>query len=685
MAAITTTGSGNWSSTVADTPWPSGTVPGDGDTVTIANGHTVTLDQNLTIGADTTTAAIAIASGGKLQYLAAAAAAYTLTSKGDISVTGTLEFGTTGSPIGATRGVTIIFDSATAVDGEFGLLANNGSTVTIQGDSKTVADTLAADAAANATSLTTTTSTGWKDNDEIVIASTTRTATQTEKGALNGNATGTGLTVDGFAGTGGGVANAHSGTSPTKAEVINLTRNMKIRGESDGMAYFSIATTATVDVDYVEFRYLGENATTKRGIEIATTSGSASINGCSLYDCEDYGTYIIGATSNNITYTNNVHYNLDNTSGNQSFRMEATSNSSITISGNYWLGCLCSNNTRVIYMQDGGGTFTNNVVAGSGTGTDSRAIETDISDVFGTWSGITCHSNTGMGFRQQSGAGNGTVSNLTLWRNGSRGLDLENSSYGMTFDTATIFGNASNNMQAGGSGQFYICKNFTLNSEASFTTGNGLFIGGSGKIFFIDSSFGATTAHTSNDVFIQNNHIMQVCFINSTAASATQASIQTGGHNVHTFVSFARNGATTAHKVYYSFGTVTADTTTRHTASGFSWQMKPNSAAQKLVLPGPTKMDTFKVAVNSGAAVTISAWVQKDGSYNGNAPRLVIVGGVTQGIASDVTDSLTVGASTWEELSVSATPTETGTVEYYVDCDGTAGNVYVDDITKTQA
>lgn len=46
MATITTGGSGNWSSTTNNAPWPSGTKPTTGDVVVIATGHTVTLDEN---------------------------------------------------------------------------------------------------------------------------------------------------------------------------------------------------------------------------------------------------------------------------------------------------------------------------------------------------------------------------------------------------------------------------------------------------------------------------------------------------------------------------------------------------------------------------------------------------------------------------------------------------------------
>jgi hypothetical protein len=46
---MTTAGSGNWSSTTANAPWPWGTGPSGSDTVVIAAGHNVTLDQSATV------------------------------------------------------------------------------------------------------------------------------------------------------------------------------------------------------------------------------------------------------------------------------------------------------------------------------------------------------------------------------------------------------------------------------------------------------------------------------------------------------------------------------------------------------------------------------------------------------------------------------------------------------------
>lgn len=49
MATITTAGSGNWSSTTPNAPWPDGTKPTTGDVVEIAAGHTVTLDEDTAV------------------------------------------------------------------------------------------------------------------------------------------------------------------------------------------------------------------------------------------------------------------------------------------------------------------------------------------------------------------------------------------------------------------------------------------------------------------------------------------------------------------------------------------------------------------------------------------------------------------------------------------------------------
>ena len=53
--------------------------------------------------------------------------------------------------------------------------------------------------------------------------------------------------------------------------------------------------------------------------------------------------------------------------------------------------------------------------------------------------------------------------------------------------------------------------------------------------------------------------------------------------------------------------------------------------------------------------------------------------------AADVVDTHAAAVDTWELLEVKGTPTEAGVLECFVDCDGTAGNIFVDDFAVAQA
>ena len=87
MATITTGGSGNWSSTTNNAPWPSGTKPTTNDVVEIAAGHTVTLDENTaTLGA----AGIKNATGSNTSVLDING---TVTINGNVSHSGTATTG----------------------------------------------------------------------------------------------------------------------------------------------------------------------------------------------------------------------------------------------------------------------------------------------------------------------------------------------------------------------------------------------------------------------------------------------------------------------------------------------------------------------------------------------------------------------------------------------------------------
>ena len=629
---------------------------------------------------------------GTLNFGTTAATAYYLKLSGNLNVwgDGVLTIGTTGTKMPSDSSAVLEFDPTS--DGEFGLLCKDGSTVTLQGNPMTkVWSLLNANAAANATELTSADSTGWASGDEICVGTTSRTYSECEKGDLNGAASGTTLTVHGFGGTGGGLAYAHSGSAggpngeSTRAEIINLTRNVKIRSATSTlMAYIYCAATSTCDWDYAEFYYLGENTAGKRGIEVATTTGSFNMQYCSLHDCEDWGFYSVTA-SGSPTFSNNVTWNLNSAVAATTRGIFVTTTSGVPVlDGNVFVYGHAPSSGQDIRLEDIGLTFTNNRICGSDCGSTTGAalyiVETGA--IFGTFSGNVIHASRGYGVHISS-FGGGTVSTFTVWRCAAAGLYVAsaNTVTLLIITTLVAFGNTTRNAQFA-TGVIAAGSGWTLNGEASYETVSGLECNNTHgvSLFLFDSSLGASTAHSSRDLYFTSANNVRFYLFNTTLGSSAEA-----------LVSSSYGSAVYGHKVdgtgfrnTYLYGTVAADAATRHTASGYSWKLTPNSATYKLILPGPLTTDTLKAAVASGAAVTVTAWLYKDASYNGNAPRLVLVGDIVAGIDADVPDAMEAAAETWEQLSVTDTPTEAGVIEFYVDVDGTAGSVYVDDIAVTQ-
>lgn len=695
MAAITSAGSGTWSSTVANTPWPSGTVPGAGDTVIIANGHTVTIDQaaTLSVGADSATAAIAISSGGKLQYLSTATNSLTLNVKGDITVTGTLEFGTLSNPIPSNRTCTVQLNNSSALaDGKYGLKTVFGGVVNLYGASKTLSTKLTADVAANATTFVVADVTGWAASDAIAIASTTRTPADSESVTVASISTLT-VTILAGGGTGGNsMKNAHGGGGttmngvPITAEVINQTLNVKVTSASTTAAGFiTVVSGSTFTAKYVEFSYLGVNAVNQHGLEFAAVGGAATF--CSFHDSRNLGVYF-ATTTGSVTFSNNVLYNLNTVAAASTtgLTMVATTGTH-TLDSNVFIGINVPSGGTCISLLDVGSTLTNNVFAGCGVGGGATSVAMGLSEIggaLGTFSGNTIHSCAGLGISFTVGGiyGNlGTTANpIVIWRNGASGITLL-SACGKLSIALTAFGNTPQNILVSSAQFNTLVHDSTLNSDSSFATTSNINVTTGSKLFIENSNLGQTNACTQ-DILVSATVTADVtaiyCSTMTTTFTATAlASTTVRQQNYGQVVGQVKS--------VHGVGTIAAQSATRHTASGIAWQCTPTSAARALVFPGPTIWDSFKVAVLANTQVTITAWVNVDGSYNGTTqPQLVLVGGILQGIAADVVATAAVSANTWQQLSVSGTPTESGCVQCYVQGFGTAGNFYVDDIVPSQ-
>ncbi len=551
---------------------------------------------------------------------------------------------------------------------------------------------MTADKAAAATTVSVLSTAGWVAGDELCVASTTRTAADCEKKTILTVDSATQVTLT------AGLTNAHSGTIPTRAEVGNLTRNVKIRGISASLqGYCFFQTTATVAIANVEFLQLGSATAGKRGIDAQATTGSNTLTYCSFHDyavTSSVGVFInVGTSANNITVSNGVFYNIS--SNNFSVGTAVTASPGWIFDANLFI-LTAGSSQNLVALSDVGGTFTNNTMIGA---TGLGLIMTESGATIGTFSGNTCHSNAVQGVSVAGFVIGGTISNTLLWRNSAAGILFQSGCNSLTIANPTAFGNASRNFQ------FATCDNIlittpTSSGDTTFATASGFECSSAttnSQIVFEGGTFGVVsgilTAHATGDVTygstgIQGNFTLR----NVTLASTTQVSTP-NLMSVDSFVRAQRLGGTAgSHKTWTRYGNISVDTTI-FDVTPQSVRLTPNNASFKLATDGGSvdQNGAFFVPVASGGTVTVSVRVRKsvvgDGTaYNGNLPRLILRKNVAAGIAADVVLATATAASVgaWETITgTTAAVTENDVLAFVVDCDGTTG--WVNASTWTQS
>lgn len=656
-------------------------------TVTMNNTATTDFGSAPTAANSLLTPGIAICNKGTLTFGTSAATNYYLKLSNSLIVYsgGTLNIGTTGTPIPRDSTANLQFDCGAA--GDYGLIIRNLGTFSHQGLSRSSGKNiyyclLNTDEAANSTSLGVDTDTGWLDNDVIAVASTTRTASQCESGTLNGNAGASTLTVDGFGGAGGGLNYAHEGTSPVQAEVVLLTRNTNIYGASSTLtSYIYFAPTATVNCDWAGYYWIGMNGAGKYGIEIATTTGTCSINYCSLYNCtvaSNRGFYVSSASGSNIDISYNCIYNVTHGVYN--------SNSTGVNTYNYNVILLCSQYGMV--LNDISSTVTyNRVIGTSGTFPGLQFSQTG---ALGTFTNNIIHScnrgfgNTGSSYYITSG----DILNCISYRNNGDGFlcSLTNTA---TITNLVVFGNGSVNIYFNNGGATFY--NLLSNGDSTFTTTSGIsnsimYLNGITKFINCDFSTvsGIKTAHTNDIIFAEC--LTQIKLINTKLGAATELNGQANLLQNSYISSQKHDQIAGLYKTWKREGTLTIETGTVQ-AGSYSLKMTPINASEKLESSGAN--GGFKVAVANGQTCTPTVYVYEDGAYNGNRARLILKRNDALGITSDtVLDTATAASDlAWEALTgTTAAVTDNGVLEFVVDCDGTSGgSLYIDTFSATVA
>lgn len=651
-------------------------------------------DVTVTVSGDlsaTSYGAANVGQGGILAFSTTASTTNYLKLAGDLTVWngGTLRMGNSSTPVPRSSTASLNFACTSVV--QYGLTVKSGGTFTANGESRTSGKDvtwclLNANASANATSLTVDTDTGWLDNDEIGIASTSTTAGQNEKGALNGNATASTLTVDGFAGTGGGIQSSKLGTDITKAEIGLLTRNVRIFGaSSSNTTYVTQERGAAIDMRWTAIYWLGSSTTDKRGLNIASTTadgGSFNADACSFYDGATGSRIYLGTASvppTTATINNCVFYNL----GGFIDGLTTVTGAGLTITNNVFI----RNGSGVgITLYGNQGTYTGNRIASSASyGIEfAKSGQSDTTVNTATISNLVVHSCAfGVAYDWRR---NG-MSDVTIYHCLNTGFTCGTASdayiINPVFTNLTVVGCPTNidvpqpgfptynNLILGGTTSFSTSVNINLGAQANYMLVNG------GKF----SEVTGIRTKASSDITVSNACWGQVLLRNVLMDGTTEVTTRSNFRQPFGAVKSQRHDqvAGSARSVYFA-SVNTTDTTIFKTASP-SERIAPTYAAYK------AESGSKRFAVATGTTASVSVWVREsvvgDGTdYNGNRIRLMMRRNDAAGVSADTVLATATASSegAWQQLTgTTPTITDNAVVEVYVDCDGTTGWINVDD------
>jgi hypothetical protein len=199
-------------------------------------------------------------------------------------------------------------------------------------------------------------------------------------------------------------------------------------------------------------------------------------------------------------------------------------------------------------------------------------------------------------------------------------------------------------------------------------------------------TFGTGQTNSFADVIIPANRDIRLLFENCLLNSTTKFSSLTNLFG-NSFIKLQRYQQTNNnHYIYTAIG---------NAAQYDGVIFKTGSASTRLIPLTTTFKHTSPVKIipiSSGSTATVSVWVRKSSvsdasgaNYNGAQPRLILGYSPSvfnyAGQTEQVLATMTASVGTWEQLTATIpyTAYNTGGFEVYVDCDGTAGWINVDD------
>lgn len=272
--------------------------------------------------------------------------------------------------------------------------------------------------------------------------------------------------------------------------------------------------------------------------------------------------------------------------------------------------------------------------------------------------------------------GGGNVSNIYI-----EDLEIINSSgWGIYFSSTSYtnirFGKLYIDTGYGGV-YFNLCNNILIDELTVNNMSNSGVSGGNvGK----DSVIIMSGSSSGNLVpFRFNGEGFSVTLNNFTVNEATVFSGWSGGNYPRGWVySNRHNNTDDNHKIYTTAGNILSDNTTTYTGSGISWKISPSSITDVLQRC-PLEFPVAEIYCEANVSRTITARMRRNNT--GITGYLLCRRLQLSGINTDEISYTSGLADTWEDVTISFTPTVSGVVEITAGAyGGNTWSVWVDDI-----
>lgn len=270
--------------------------------------------------------------------------------------------------------------------------------------------------------------------------------------------------------------------------------------------------------------------------------------------------------------------------------------------------------------------------------------------------------------RADSSTGSGVTLGVSSWT--GQIMQANNStSYGVVAGTAGYIGSiAKANMNTAGgysAATRSVCGSLTANNNLNY----GINIAATMGVSILS---GSTTGNLAGITISSGQANLRNFIIN-------EASEVTGftAYNNSRIYSEKHDGIAGNNVIYCEGGIISTDAAQVHGTAAYSWKFSPTSTNRAAYYP--LNQSIVQVAVGASALVTVGIWMRRDNT--GLTMRLVCKGGQLAGIPTDVVSSMAAAADTWEQVTITFTPTEAGVVDIEAQAyGGTTYNGWVSEI-----